>query len=148
MRCSQWLQNGYRILRDAADSLKCVEYVDEKRTISAYYHENTTINRLYVQLERIIHGNHSEDAQKCFREVTKAADCAINLCYFFENWKEKDITDNKYVIDYYKKYKAALWARAMFLNIQESKLNMILYKNMSLDEIRKELNPEKKDNVN
>lgn len=36
----------------------------------------------------------------------------------------------------------------MFLNIQESKLNMILYKNMSLDEIRKELNPEKKDNVN
>lgn len=102
----------------------------------------------YVQLERIIHGNHSEDAQKCFREVTKAADCAINLCYFFENWKEKDITDNKYVTDYYKKYKSALWARAMFLNIQESKLNMILYKNMSLDEIRKELNPEKKDNVN
>ena len=92
----------------------------------------TTINRLYVQLERIIHGNHSEDAQKCFREVTKAADCAINLCYFFENWKEKDITDNKYVTDYYKKYKSALWARAMFLNIQESKLNMILYKNMSL----------------
>lgn len=108
----------------------------------------TTINRLYAQLERIIHGNHSEDAQKCFREVTKAADCAINLCYFFENWKEKDITDNKYVTDYYKKYKSALWARAMFLNIQESKLSMILYKNMSLDEIRKELNPEKKDNVN
>ena len=100
----------------------------------------TTINRLYVQLERIIHGN--------LREVTKAADCAINLCYFFENWKEKGITDNKYVTDYYKKYKSALWARAMFLNIQESKLNMILYKNMSLDEIRKELNPEKKDNVN
>ena len=92
----------------------------------------TTINRLYVQLERIIHGNHSEDAQKCFREVTKAADCAINLCYFFENWKEKGITDNKYVTDYYKKYKSALWARAMFLNIQESKLNMILYKNMLL----------------
>ena len=60
----------------------------------------------------------------------------------------KGITDNKYVTDYYKKYKSALWARAMFLNIQESKLNMILYKNMSLDEIRKELNPEKKDNVN
>ena len=34
------------------------------------------------------------------------------------------------------------------VNIQESKINMILYKNMSLDEIRKELNPEKKDNVN
>ena len=106
----------------------------------------TTINRLYAQLERIIHGNHSEDAQKCFREVTKAADCAINLCYFFENWKEKGITDNKYVTDYYKKYKSALWARAMFLNIQESKLNMILYKNMSLDEIRKELNRELTDN--
>ena len=65
-----------------------------------------------------------------------------------KNWKEKNITDNKYVTDYYKKYKSALWVRAMFLNIQESKLNMILYKNMSLDEIRKELNPEKKDNVN
>ncbi len=39
MRCSQCLQIGYRILEDAKDSLKCVEYVDEKRTISAYYHE-------------------------------------------------------------------------------------------------------------
>lgn len=33
--------NGYRILGDATDSLKCVEYVDEKRTISAYYHEKS-----------------------------------------------------------------------------------------------------------
>jgi len=39
LRRSQWLQNGYRIPKDATDSLKCVEYVDEKRTISAYYHE-------------------------------------------------------------------------------------------------------------
>lgn len=30
---------GYRIIEDATDSLKCAEYVDEKRTISVYYHE-------------------------------------------------------------------------------------------------------------
>ena len=30
---------GYKILEYATDSLKCVEYVDEKRTISAYYYE-------------------------------------------------------------------------------------------------------------
>lgn len=34
-----WLQNGYRIRKDATDSVKYVECVDEKRTISAYYHE-------------------------------------------------------------------------------------------------------------
>lgn len=39
LRCSRRLQNGYRILRDAADSLKYVECVDEKHTISAYYQE-------------------------------------------------------------------------------------------------------------
>lgn len=38
--------------------------------------------------------------------------------------------------------------RNVFLGIQEKRLNAILYKNMSLEEIRKELNPEKKDNVN
>lgn len=157
------IENETRKLQEAQKSLDDFCDACEFSTISGLFMQSngndvmivekmrshiTTINRLYAQLERIIHGNHSEDAQKCFREVTKAADCAINLCYFFENWKEKDITDNKYVTDYYKKYKSALWARAMFLNIQESKLNMILYKNMSLDEIRKELNPEKKDNVN
>lgn len=157
------IENETRKLQEAQKSLDDFCDACEFSTISGLFMQSngndvmivekmrshiTTINRLYAQLERIIHGNHSEDAQKCFREVTKAADCAINLCYFFENWKEKDITDNNYVTDYYKKYKSALWARAMFLNIQESKLNMILYKNMSLDEIRKELNPEKKDNVN
>ena len=33
MRRSQWLQNGYRISKDATDSLKYVEYVDEKRKL-------------------------------------------------------------------------------------------------------------------
>lgn len=30
---------GYRISKDAMDSVKYVECVDEKRTINAYYHE-------------------------------------------------------------------------------------------------------------
>ena len=37
--CSRWLQNGYRISKDATDSVKYMECMDEKRTISAYYHE-------------------------------------------------------------------------------------------------------------
>jgi len=33
-----WLQDGYKKFKDALDSLKCVDYVDEKRTESAFYH--------------------------------------------------------------------------------------------------------------
>ena len=63
----------------------------------------------------------------------------------FERWKEQDeIADNDYIKKYYKEYKELLLVRNVFLGIQEKRLNAILYKNMSLDEIRKELNPEKK----
>lgn len=34
-----WLQKGYRISKDAMNSLKYMGYVDKKHTISAYYHE-------------------------------------------------------------------------------------------------------------
>lgn len=33
-----WLQNGYIVRKDVTDSVKCVECVEKKRTISAYYH--------------------------------------------------------------------------------------------------------------
>ena len=35
---TRWLQDGYKKFKDALDSLKCVDYVDEKRTESAFYY--------------------------------------------------------------------------------------------------------------
>ena len=36
-----WLQNGYRIFKDAIKSLEYVEFVDEKRIYSADFHEKS-----------------------------------------------------------------------------------------------------------
>lgn len=102
------------------------------------------INRLYAQLQRIVQNDPNDAARNCFTGISNAANRAENLCHFYEKWKEQDgITDTGYIDKYYKEYKELLLARTMFLSIQEKRLNAILYKNMSLDEIRVELNPQK-----
>ena len=108
----------------------------------------TLMNRLYAQLQRIVQNDPSNAARNCFVGISNAANHAEDLCHFYENWKEQDeITGTEYIDKYYKQYKELLRVRTTFLSIQEKRLNAILYKNMSLDEIREELNPQK-DNVN
>lgn len=118
---------------------------DEDTILGKTRNHIALINRLYAQLQRIVQNDPDDVARSCFTGISNAANHAEDLCHFFEKWKEQDeIADNDYIKKYYKEYKELLLVRNVFLGIQEKRLNAILYKNMSLEEIRKELNPEKK----
>lgn len=120
-----------------------LEFKDDRDALIRKLNEHMVLlQRLFTQLERIVHRDHTQIAQSCFTEICESTKRAEQLCCsFMESNIEKEDDELQMLKDYHQKALNLIQARIAFLSVQEGRINAILYKNLSLEEVRKLLNP-------